>query len=149
MKRITTESKIVLALIVAAFVIGGVAFALTGTSCSASTENSAQNTSSERSISTIDTQQAQEIQDLTIVDVRSEQEYTEEHIKDAINLNIDTLNDRTAGDALPDKDAPIAVYCYSGGRAAKAYLTLVDLGYTNVYDLGKLDDWAGEKVSGE
>ncbi len=39
-------------------------------------------------------------------------------------------------DSLPsDKNAPIALYCRSGGMSAVASRALIDAGYTNVYDL--------------
>ena len=43
--------------------------------------------------------------------------------------------------AIPDKDVKIFVYCRSGNRSAQAAKKLVDLGYTNVFDIGGILDW--------
>ncbi len=37
--------------------------------------------------------------------------------------------------ALPDKDAPIILYCRSGRMSAEASQKLADLGYTHIYDV--------------
>ena len=51
-------------------------------------------------------------------------------------------------DANFRKDRPVIVYCASGGRAALAGKTLLDMGFDNVRNLGGFKDWAeaGGKV---
>jgi len=45
-------------------------------------------------------------------------------------------------DQLPDKDAPIVLYCRSGSMSTSAAKELVELGYTNVYEVdGGFNDW--------
>ena len=66
-----------------------------------------------------------------IVDVRTKEEYDTGHVKDAINIPVDTINDKVE----LDKNKTIIVYCRSGKRSATAKQKLVDLGY-KVYDLG-------------
>lgn len=66
-----------------------------------------------------------------IVDVRTPEEYDEEHIKGAINIPYDKIDEKVE----LDKDKQILVYCRSGQRSRIAYNTLKRLGY-DVYDLG-------------
>jgi rhodanese-related sulfurtransferase len=42
-------------------------------------------------------------------------------------------------DITPDKT--LITYCASGGRSALAGKTLQEMGYTNVFNLGKFQDW--------
>lgn len=66
-----------------------------------------------------------------ILDVRTKEEYNSGYIKDAILIpNTDIIE--KVEEALPDKSAPILIYCRSGRRSALAASNLVDLGYTEV-----------------
>ena len=81
----------------------------------------------------------------TLIDVRTEQEYKAQHIKGAVLIpHTEMLNRAETG--LPDKNARIIIYCRSGGRSATAAHTLVDLGYTHVYDMGGIMDWPYDTV---
>ena len=81
-----------------------------------------------------------------LVDVRTESEYREGHIKGAA-LIPNTEIAKRAEKELPDKSALIIVYCRSGARSAAASNDLLDMGYTNVYDLGGIIDWPYETVT--
>lgn len=83
--------------------------------------------------------------EVTIVDVRTEDEYAETHIPDAILVPNETIGDEAPA-ALPDKDAVLLVYCRTGVRSKEASDKLVDLGYQNVYDFGGIVDWEYETV---
>ena len=47
---------------------------------------------------------------------------------------------------IPDKDATYLLYCRTGRRSAEAAVTLMELGYSDVYDFGGIYDWPYEVV---
>lgn len=80
-----------------------------------------------------------------ILDVRTPDEFADKHIPNAINIPNETIGtEEIAG--LPDKDQKILVYCRSGNRSKQAAEKLVQLGYTNVVEIGGINDWTGEIV---
>jgi phage shock protein E len=83
---------------------------------------------------------------LVIVDVRTEAEYAQGHIADALLLPNEEIDKTTPPQELPDLEAVILVYCQSGNRSAQAARKLVSLGYVNVYDFGGIIDWPYEIV---
>lgn len=109
--------------------------------------------SEENSFQIISAEEAKKMMDegnVTIVDVRRQDEYDAEHVKGAIlvpNESIESGNNAIAPKELPDKDAVLLVYCRTGIRAAEASQKLVDMGYTNVYDFGGIVDWPYDKES--
>ena len=76
-----------------------------------------------------------------LLDVREEDEYITGHAIDARLLPVDEITPRLAAETLPEKDAPILVYCRSGRRSRRAAALLESLGYTELYDLGSLIGW--------
>ncbi len=94
-------------------------------------------------------QQAKEImdteQEYIIIDARTEEEFAEGHIENAILIPEYEIKDR-AEKELPNKDALILVYCRSGRRSKIASEELVKLGYTNVKEFGGIIDWLYEVV---
>jgi len=77
---------------------------------------------------------------VTLLDVRTQEEFDSGHIEGAQLLPYDEIAQRA--DELPaDKDGTIIVYCRSGRRSALAGQTLLALGYTSVYDLGGIQSW--------
>ena len=98
-------------------------------------------------IKTISAEEAHEMmqnQKVTIVDVRTENEYDEGHILNAVLIPNETI--RTEPSQLPDKQAVILIYCRSGNRSHQAAGKLVKLGYENVYDFGGINSWPYEVV---
>lgn len=70
-----------------------------------------------------------------IVDVRTKEEYDKLHIKDAINIPLDEIDETIS----LDKTKKVLVYCQSGNRSEKAFVSLLNLGY-DVYNLGGIND---------
>ena len=83
---------------------------------------------------------------VTIVDVRTEQEYKEKHIPNSILVPNETVEEE-AVNKLPDKDAILLVHCRTGIRSKQASDKLVKMGYKNVYDFGGINDWPYDTVS--
>lgn len=113
--------------------------------CAASTEqgkNSYRQISMEEAVTMME-----EESDYIILDVRTEEEYCEKHIPDAINIPNETIGFGEI-EELPDKDQLILVYCRSGNRSKQAAEKLAELGYTNIVEFGGINDWTGETVSG-
>ena len=75
-----------------------------------------------------------------ILDVRTEEEFSEGHIKGAI-LIPDYDVEKNAERILTNKDQLILVYCRSGRRSKNAASELAALGYTNVKEFGGIIDW--------
>jgi phage shock protein E len=65
------------------------------------------------------------------VDVRSDAEWNDGHLKGALHVPVDQVATLAASD-LPNKDAPLVLYCRSGKRAQSAAEVLQQLGYTHV-----------------
>lgn len=73
-----------------------------------------------------------------IVDVRSPEEFEEEHYPNALNIPVEETQRRM--NEYGDKTKPIIVYCASGARSAYAARFLKANGYTDVINAGGLYD---------
>lgn len=80
-----------------------------------------------------------------LVDVRTPEEYSSGHFANAINFDSTKID---AGET-PDlaKDAKIYLYCRTGRRAGESETLLKKAGYTNIINLGGLEDV--EKLGGK
>jgi len=83
--------------------------------------------------------------DVVILDVRTQEEFEGGHIRNAVLLPYDEIRER-AESVIPEKSRTILVYCRSGRRSEVASRTLIDMGYTDVYDFGGILDWPGDVV---
>ena len=83
-------------------------------------------------------------QEVLILDVREQHEYDSGHIPGAVLLPVGTITKDTAADMIDDLDTVVLVYCRSGNRSKTASQTLVDLGYTNIYEFGGINTWPYE-----
>jgi rhodanese-related sulfurtransferase len=82
---------------------------------------------------------------VTLIDVRSPQEFSEGHIQGAKLIPVDELNGRLK-EIGPPKDKRILVYCHAGNRSASASQILKHNGFTGVSNLkGGITAW---KASG-
>jgi molybdopterin/thiamine biosynthesis adenylyltransferase/rhodanese-related sulfurtransferase len=78
------------------------------------------------------------------LDVREPEEYDQGAVPGAVHLPRGNLEFQVEG-KLPDKDAPVIVYCAGGVRSAFAAQTLGALGYTDVVSLiGGFNRWKDE-----
>lgn len=69
-----------------------------------------------------------------LIDVRSPQEYKEEHINGAINIPLYEIK-KQIKTKIPEPTQKIIVYCDKGGRSKKAQKELKKLGYQKIYNL--------------
>lgn len=109
-----------------------VLFAVGAASCSSSSSSESPDTS----VSQIELVPASRV-----IDVRTAEEFAEGHVKGARNLDIRSGEFESALKDL-DKDASYSVYCRSGNRSAAAVEIMRNEGFTNVVDLGALEDAA-------
>jgi sulfur-carrier protein adenylyltransferase/sulfurtransferase len=80
----------------------------------------------------------------TFLDVREQDEYEQGTIPGSVFIPRGHLESWSGG-RLPDRSAPIVVFCASGFRSAFATKTLQDLGYADVVNLaGGFDRWKNE-----
>ena len=80
--------------------------------------------------------------DAIILDVRTPEEFSKKHIPNALLVPIEDIRGGKLS-KLPDKDATILIYCWTGRRAEDAAELLIKRGYTKVYEFGGLVDWTG------
>ena len=104
-------------------------------------ENSYQQITQEAAKEMMDTQE------VVLLDVREQHEYDSGHIPGAVLLPVGTITEDTAAAVINDLDTVVLVYCRSGNRSKTASQALVDLGYTNVYEFGGINDWPYEVES--
>ncbi len=76
-----------------------------------------------------------------IIDVRTTDEFAAGHLDRAVNYNVE---DGTLEQALPslDPNANYVVYCRSGRRSAIAVDLMKENGFTQIADLGSLEEAA-------
>lgn len=77
----------------------------------------------------------QQHEDVVLLDVRTPEEYAENHLEDALLLPVQELSQQTLnaiGLGEEAKDTEIILYCRSGSRSKTAYDIMKSLGYTNI-----------------
>ena len=78
--------------------------------------------------------------DVLILDVRTQAEFEDGHIENAILLPYDEIEER-AKDVIGSVHRTVLVYCRSGRRSAEAARMLSEMGFLSVYDFGGILDW--------
>ena len=84
--------------------------------------------------------------DVIILDVRTRDEFNTGHLPEAVLLPDYEISEK-AESVVSEKNQIILVYCRSGRRSESASKTLIDMGYTEVYDIGGIQSWTGEIIS--
>lgn len=112
------------------------------TACGQTTQNDQEavyvNITAEEAKQIMDTEES-----YIILDVRTQEEYDEGHIPNAV-LIPDTEIKARAEEVLTDKNQLILIYCRSGRRSKLAAEALMELGYTNIKEFGGILDWPYE-----
>ena len=81
-------------------------------------------------------------QGAVLLDVREPDEYAAGHIPGSVNLPLSAIS--TAARIVPDKNAPLFLYCLTGNRSSSAVGALKSMGYTNLTNIGGIRSWHGE-----
>jgi len=84
---------------------------------------------------------------IVLLDVRTVAENAEKRIPGSILIPVEEIKTQATA-KLTDKSVPIFVYCRSGNRSASAAKALADMNYTNVYNLGGINNWPYETEAG-
>jgi rhodanese-related sulfurtransferase len=76
-----------------------------------------------------------------LIDVREESEYASDHLPGALHLGKGVI-ERDVETHVPDKNAPMVLYCGGGFRSALAADNLQKMGYKNVLSMdGGIRGW--------
>ena len=73
-----------------------------------------------------------------VVDVRTPEEFEEEHYPGAVNISVEEVQARL--EEFGEKNSPVIVYCATGSRSAYAARILKMAGYADVTNAGGLED---------
>jgi len=79
-------------------------------------------------------------QEIIIIDTRTKDEYNISHIKTALLINYDNFNPESVKDF--SKSSELVLYCSIGYRSERLGEILIQMGFTNVYNLyGGIFEW--------
>ena len=73
-----------------------------------------------------------------IIDVRSPLEFSSGHLKGALNIPYDRIDQAIGSIEGLEKTSPILLYCQSGARSAVACQILAQLGFTRAMNGGAM-----------
>jgi rhodanese-related sulfurtransferase len=84
--------------------------------------------------------------DVQLVDVRTQDEFNDGYIGNAINIDYFEEETFVQKFAQFNKEQPIYIYCKVGGRSQESAKKLLDLGFMEIIDLkGGYDAWIDSK----
>lgn len=83
---------------------------------------------------------------VALLDVRTPDEFSKEHIKGAILIPVQELS-QNLSKLIGVKDKKIIVYCHSGSRSVAASRILVDNGFTPLNVNGGITAWKANGLS--
>lgn len=92
-------------------------------------------------VSTEEMQSILDLQEVQLLDVRTQDEYNKGHLTNSQNIdfNSPTFDKDIAG---LNKDKPVILYCQKGGRSAKCAEKMQLAGFKKIYDLeGGFSKW--------
>lgn len=69
-----------------------------------------------------------------LLDVRTPGEFSRGKLAGSINLPVNEVSEKVES-IIPDKTSLVYVYCLSGSRSATAVEIMLNLGYSNVFDM--------------
>ena len=72
---------------------------------------------------------------LMMTDVQEQGEYDSGHIPGAVLLPVGTNDEVTPAGVIPDTDSTVLAYCRRGNRSKTTSSALVNLSYTNIYEI--------------
>jgi len=147
--------KTLMAGLLAVSVIGGVAF--TGGCAATEVENpvpptpvqptpaqTIENIAPQEALALIQANQGNP--DFTIIDMRTQEEFDQERIENAVNLNYSSQTFRDDIGKL-DENNTYLIYCSAGGRSRIALGVMKELGFSEVYRIsGGIDQWIAAEL---
>ncbi len=71
-----------------------------------------------------------------LIDTRSYEDFTKEHIEGAINMPANEITKESIKNVTNSKIDNIIVYCGGDTDCKSIAIKIIEFGYTNVYDLG-------------
>ena len=83
-----------------------------------------------------------QVKSFTLLDVRTQEEYEKGHLIDATLIDFYNSDFKKQLSKL-NKAKPVFVYCAVGGRSGATAKALLDMGFSEVYDLkGGIESWS-------
>jgi rhodanese-related sulfurtransferase len=110
---------------------------LAACSSSTSTGTAATPVQETQAITKVDPATAESLvkQGVTVLDVRTPEEYATGHIAGAVNVNWEGTDFASQVKQL-DPAKPVLVYCHSGNRSGQAVQVMEQEGFQRIFDLG-------------